>query len=273
MNNFGQNHDYGKSQFADKIPIPFQFSVLSLIQASLRILGVVRTGENADSQEVKDAIEALNTMLREWDNERTMVPCLQNQIFDVTPGKSVYTIGLDDTADFYFNRPLAIEKAFTRFLGFDYPCEIISNDKYQDIFAKTIQSTFPKYLFYNPTYQPVGTTGMGRMMGTISFWPAFAQSGCSVNLTMWTRLLEYASPSEKIFLPEGYEAAIKWNLAVELSREYGKEPTPFMEKRAMQTKDIIMAANTDEMLMRVDSNLMPTRSLYNIYNDTFSSAV
>jgi hypothetical protein len=233
--------------------------VIEIINRSLRLLGVAATGESADSPEATDALTALNMMLDQWNNERLMIYAYKNETFTLTSGTGTYSIG--DGGTFDTVRPLKIERAFVRFTpstltAYDFSLEIISNEKYQDIFMKAIQVTYPLYLCYNPTYP----------LGEIKLWP-IPNSTCTLSLSSAYQLIHFTSINNEISLPPGYESALAYNLAVEMSPEYGKVNQLVIDK-ANETKESLMAVNLDITPMKTDPALYTFRG-FNILSGSY----
>jgi hypothetical protein len=237
-------------------------TVLDIINRALRLLGVTVTNETATAAEASNALTALNMMLGQWNNERLMVFGYLNELFDLTAGIGTYTIGVSNaTYNFNTTRPMKIERAFVRFtpsslMAYDFNLEVISNDRYQDIFMKAIQVTYPLYLCYNPTFP----------LGEIKLWP-LPNSTCKIGISQWQQISAFTALNQNISLPLGYDSALSYNLAVELMPEYGKTDELILVKAA-ETKENLMAVNLDITALRTDSALFSPRG-FNILSGTY----
>ena len=234
-------------------------TVLDIINRALRLLGVTVTNETATASEAANALTALNMMLGQWNNERLMVFGYLNELFNLTPGVGVYSIG--DDGDFDTVRPMKIERAFVRFTpatltAYDFNLEIISNDRYQDIFMKAIQVTYPLYLFYNPTFP----------LGEIKLWP-LPNSTCKIGISQWQQIAAFTALNQSIALPPGYDSALSYNLAVELMPEYGKTDELIFAKAA-ETKENLMAVNLDITPLKTDPALFNPKG-FNILSGSY----
>jgi hypothetical protein len=238
-------------------------TVLDIVNRALRLLGVAATGESADSPEAKDALTALNMMLDQWNNERLMIYAWTNETFDLTAGIGTYSIG--DGGTFDTDRPVKIEKAFIRFtpsslLAYDFNLEIISNEKYQDIFMKAIQVTYPLYLCYNPTYP----------LGDIKLWPV-PNATCKLSISSTKQIVNFTSLANTVSLPPGYESALAYNLAVEIMPEYGNvgaAEAQLIIAKATETKENLMATNLDITPLKTDAALFSPRG-FNILSGSY----
>lgn len=111
----------------------------------------------------------------------------------------------------YYQRPLRINSAFVRVSNLDYPVTPVNVEQYELIGFKTLQGPWPRILYYQPS-GPVGN---------ITYWPV-PGSG-EMHMFAETVLQGFASLSDTVTLPQGYNMAIRWNLAELLLPEYGKK--------------------------------------------------
>lgn len=110
----------------------------------------------------------------------------------------------------YYERPLRINSAYVRVSSLDYTVTPINIEQYELIGFKTLQGPWPRVVYYQPSY-PVGN---------ITYWPV-PGSG-EMHLFAETVLQGFSSLSDTVNLPQGYNMAIRWNLAELLMPEYGK---------------------------------------------------
>ena len=127
-------------------------TALQLIEAALRDIGVLYTGQSSNSDQQTECLQALQMMLRTWSAQRLMVYYIEEgENFTLVAGTSSYTIG--SGGDFNTVRPTAILGAYVA-SGIDYPIEIIDRERYRNISVKTLGDV-PAWLWYNPVY-PLG---------------------------------------------------------------------------------------------------------------------
>jgi hypothetical protein len=78
-------------------------------------------------------------------------------------------------------------------------------------------------------------------------------------------LTDPATITTEIEFPTSYDAAIKWNLAIELAPEYGKDPSGIVIARARESKRIIETKNLANQINAADlSSLGRSGRSYNI---------
>jgi len=110
----------------------------------------------------------------------------------------------------YYQRPLRINSAFVRVSSLDYVVQPINIEQYELIGFKTLQGPWPRVLYYQPS-GPVAN---------LTFWPV--PSSGEMHMFAETVLGQFQSLQDTVTLPQGYNMAIRWNLAELLMPEYGK---------------------------------------------------
>ncbi len=130
-------------------------------------------------------------------------------------GTGTYQVSVSQTASStalttYYERPLRINSAFVRSATLDYIVVPVNVENYELIGFKTLNGPWPRVLYYQPT-SPVGN---------ITYWPV-PGSG-EMHIFAETVLQGFSSLSDTVTLPQGYNMAIRWNLAEMLLPEYGK---------------------------------------------------
>jgi len=208
----------------------------AIINQTLKILGVLEAGQTASGEESADALVTLNQMVDSWSNEKLMLHVLDDVSNSLTTGTSQYTIG--SGGDWTDTRPLRITKAYVQDSdGNDYPMQIINNSEWSDIWLKTQGNSYPRYLYYRPDYP----------LGQINIWPEPSAS-LTLKLEVWNVLSTFASLTTSVSLPQGYERAIKYNLAIDLAPEYEEARiSPTVAKLAMESKAVIKNVNNKDI--------------------------
>jgi hypothetical protein len=168
----------------------------------------------------------------------------------LTSGKNPHTIGIG--GDIATPRPLRIERAFTRLptssTPVDYMMDIIDNNRYQEIIVKNILTSYPAVLYYEPAYP----------LGNIYTYPVQGQANLEIHLSCWMQLTSFTTMSETIELPAGYDVALKYQLAVDISPTYGK---PLVKgdnvyDRAAHYKSLVKRINQVDNNIQLDSALL-----------------
>lgn len=232
-------------------------TVQTIINRSLRLIGALATGETADADETADALAVLNSMLSSWNNDKLMSYASRNITVPVTGGDNSYTIGASG-ADVSDTAPVRVDTAYIRLSGLDYPLELIDADKYSRVVDKTSASSIPEYLYFNSTHPNA----------TVTLYPVPSEA-CTLYLNVWTPYTAYANTSTTFSMPDGYEDAIAYNLAVRLWPEYPAMPLrPEVVQLAKETLASIKRINRApvEQVTQL-GKLLGRNTRFNIYTD------
>ena len=211
-----------------------------LIRATLRLIGAVSSSETPNADESSDALEALNLMLGSWGASR-FLSASTSKVTHNCNGSTSYTIGV--SGDINTTRPTAIYNAFWSTGGLDYPLSILDYSDYENIGIKTIGG-IPEYIVLKPD----------NPLSTIYLFPVPANG---------TLTLDNVRPATDLTLaddlpyPPEWIRALKFNLAIELSPEFGFTASPELVALAQESKAIVMRSMVTVPLAKFDA-LLPT---------------
>lgn len=213
----------------------------TIIDRALRLIGVIEAGTSPTSDETADALIALNAMISSWQTERLVVYAFVDTAYTLVASIQSYTVG--PSGNFALTpRPPKIENAYVRASSIDYQVELIDKDRWLAIPDKTSESDIPMYAYYEPSL----TTG------TLKVWPV-PNAANSLHIITWSSVSELATAGTSISLPPGYERALAYNLAIEISPEYKQTPSAAVIKIANDSKAAIKSVNVRSI--RGDSGL------------------
>lgn len=236
-------------------------TALDLLSQALSDIGVLGEGQQPSAFEYNLSFSTLNQMISQWARKRWLVYELVTTGLTSTGAQS-YTVG--PGGDYALAiRPPRIESAFVRQLiptvpnQVDYPLEIItSREDYNRISLKSLQS-FPYALFYSPGYP----------LGTAFPWPIPQAQTYSVFITTMAVLPRFANQAANVNLPEEYEAALRYNLAVRLmGGTFDVPDKPALRALAADSLNTIRGANTAISTLGMPE-LSRSGGTYNIYAD------
>lgn len=202
----------------------------TIIERALRLIGAVSSGEDAITDELNDGLVALNAMIESWSTERLAIYAYQNKTFTLVPSDATITLG--GTTPDVDTRPERIENLYVTEGGFDYQVQLVNADRWAAIGDKATTSNLPSLAYYEPTYP----------QGVLNLWPV-PTTGNTLTIQMWITLTAFASLSTDVSLPKGYERALAYNLAIEISPEYEIQPSPIVMKIAADSYANIKRAN------------------------------
>jgi len=229
-------------------------TVRDLVTTSLRLLQEVGAGEVASAESAVDGLTALNRMLDSWSIDKDVIYTESRETFTLTGGTASYTIGSGGT--FNVTKPLFLEQAFITNGGLTYEIAVNDAAQYALISDKTV-AAMPSDVYFDGGYP----------LATMIFWPV-PDSSYTLNLYSKKPLSNLSALTDTVNLPQGYERAIIYNLAVEIAPEYGKEASVSVQRTARSALRALESLNNsnDKHLLRTDLMLQEmNRNTYNIY--------
>lgn len=228
---------------------------LDLISGALRLVGVGASGEVPSANESQDALNALNAMIDSWSNEQLMIPNKVREVFPFVGSQGSYTMG--SSGNFNTTRPMKIETAILQLSNqvpvTEIPMYIMTKDQWAGILVKQLTSNLPLYLYAEGTFP----------LDTINVWPVPVDNTNSLVLYSWKPLTQLASTSVSTSLPPGYDRALRFNLAIELASEYGREVPMNVTALAMESKSVLKRMNTKPQYLQVDDALKAKPAVWN----------
>lgn len=232
-----------------------------LIASSLRLIGVLASGETPSASEANDGLTILNQMLDAWNTERLAIFTVQRQVVVPAVLKQAYTVG--SGGDFNIPRPSRIERVGVISLTnaaqpLELPLEMLTDVGWEAIPVKNISSSLPLKVWND----------LGFPLMTLSFWPI---PNVQVNFALytWTALTEFPDLVTDETFPPGYLKALRYNLAVDLAPEFGCPDVPaVVAAQAAASKAAIKALNIPLLDLRCDTPLVNQKGgIYNWLTD------
>jgi hypothetical protein len=217
-------------------------TVRELIRKSMLLIGTISSGENLSADEAADGLASLNDLLDSWSTDGLLIPAMAREEFTLTPSQASYTIGT--SGNFNTTNPQIIEEARlleTSGTAFEIPIKIYSVQEYADIKIKTLTSSQPEALYFQ----------RASPLSTIYLYPVPSTAN---KLVLYSRkaLSNFASVNDSIALPPGYQRALRYNLALELAVEYGKQAREEIVMTAQDLKAQLMRVNADPLYLKSD---------------------
>lgn len=230
----------------------------TIIEASLRKLNALGSGESLSAEDAADALQALNAMLSSWSVEGDLVYTMTWETFPVVGGTQSYNIGPSQT--FNTERPLEIYAMNLQVPGgIAYPIAELDERQWSAISIKDI-SGIPYGAYYDAN-SPIANFKFYYVPST----------NYEFNIYSKKVLSEFTTLNTDLDLPPGYEKALIFNLAIDLAPEYQREPTATVVKEAGKSRSAISVQNTRNQNNAVGLDAALTRmgeyySGFNIYS-------
>jgi hypothetical protein len=227
--------------------IPVGYTVLEAVTRAFRAIDIVSLGETIETNIRDDGLRILNDMLDTWSTERLMVWAVKRVLYTLT-GAQVITIG--PGCDINVPRPPRIERFGLVLLDnpslpLELPMESLTFDGWACIVNKDITSSVPRAAYYDLSFP----------IGKIYLWPT-PTTAHQLAVYLWQELLGFNDTANDIVLPPGYARAIHYNLICEIAANYGKEPSPTIQRLALESKAQIARINAPRSEMTVDEALL-----------------
>lgn len=201
-----------------------------LIRAAGRLIAW-HPGQSGNADEMSAALAALNGMLDAWNAQRLAVYSVRRDTFPLQTGKQSYTIGTG--GDLNTERPARIERANVILPdGLHRPLELVLATDWAALRLPNLTSTFPTRLYYD----------RGAPLGTIWLWPTPTQAN-QIELFTWQKLPRFSALTDPAQLPEGYEEAVRYNLALRLAHELRVPIPEFVVHQARESMATIKRMN------------------------------
>lgn len=203
----------------------------TIADRALRLLGKLDAGSSASTQETADALISCNAMMDSWRNERLMCYAMRDESITIASTNTTKTVG--PSGDLVSTRPVSIEAAYIVASNISYGVDIIDEEQYAAIPAKTSVSSWPDRIWYQPSLPN----------GTIYLYP-IPNASSTLHIITRTPFTAFAASTDTVSFPPGWEEALATNLAIAIAPEYETDPRASVVKMATDSKANIKRANS-----------------------------
>jgi hypothetical protein len=205
-------------------------TVSDLIHSSMRLIGAIAAGETLETNELNDAFVSLNQMRSSWDTEGASLVGRKQMLVPLTLYINNYPLN---------TRPVKIEAASVSISNIDCPLEIVDASGWENIAEKLMIAVHIEKLFCDYQYPN----------STVWIWPAPRVAGGQLELWIYALLAQFTDVNQTIDLPPGYEAALRYNLAIALLPEYPRSQVdPTLPALAQNYKASIVQLNAGNQM-------------------------
>jgi hypothetical protein len=217
----------------------------TMILAALIMSGEKPMGGSLTSAEQTHWLARLNAMMESWSLDELY--CYTRVQDSKALTASVGSITIGSGATWNTARPTEIvDPVFVRdSTGADSPLEIIDAETYGRITLKTLDGSYPRYLYYDKGY----TTAYA----TVNIYPEPVAS-LTLYINSWKQLQQFSAISTDLAMPPGYQYAIELSFAV--FSMLGQRPVPTdLEREARSARAAIKKTNSTIGLLGMDAAL------------------
>jgi hypothetical protein len=207
-----------------------------LIQSVYRLIGVLAVGQTMSGDRAQVGLDALNQMLDAWNVDGLTLYSTTTSVIPTVAAQSTYTIG--PTGDQVVAvRPTHLISAMYRDSASSPASNsiltILTAADYTLISSKLTDNSIPMFLYYEPSFPN----------GSMTLFPVPSEPKQLV--------IQYLAPhstaltlNSTISFPPAYTMAIRFNLALILAMEAGRQDiSPSIVQQAYETKTLIERAN------------------------------
>lgn len=204
-------------------------TALDMIKGAMRLIGVIDPSETPQASEAQDGLSALNAMIDSWSLERLLIYNVATTTQNITAGKQEYTVG--PGGDWDMVRPVKVD------------------------LIDSSSSTVDPLPIRLPFSQNLTAPLISVRLDSVPYVDA------TVNVSVLTQLTRFPDLSTEAVLPPGYERALRYNLAVEISPEYGNAKlSNAVISIATQSKSNLKSVNGNDGTLRCDEAMLHRRS-------------
>lgn len=205
----------------------YSINAVRVIDSALRVLGVLRSGDTSNNDPVlqSDCLEALNLMLKNWQNYGVEQWSRETYTFsNLVAYQSVYRLNNTTYANVIPDR--IIQAYVTPQANVDVDVSVISMSDYWQLANKQATGQ-PNQVAYNfqATY------------GDMYVWPVPVTNNYTFTIVYQKPYDDFDSVTDLPDVPQRWFEPLKWNLAVRLAPEFGKQVTPEIAALAKETLD------------------------------------
>ncbi len=225
-----------------------------LIDDTLKLIEATSAGETPEAEESVDALDRLNEMMDTWNAQRLATFAISRVEYPLVSGQQTYELG-PTAADFVAQRPSWIKQMGllqnnNPLQPIEHPLRILNVDMWaHEVPVKNVTSALPTKVYIEWLHPNL----------KFSLWPLPNKGGLEVVIYTELALSPWPSLDTVLTFPPGYIEAIRYNLAVRLCPEFGREVNPVVAGLADRTFALIKTNNlaNHEQTLKMDAALTP----------------
>lgn len=212
----------------------------TLIVSALRLIGLIRVGQTAATNEIAEGLAALNDLLDNWSTERLDVLSVVPTTYNLVSGTANYTLGPSGTLGNV--RPNRIESATCNIAtpggsGLqEFEVKIATRAQWTSIREKGAMSLIVQALYFDRAFP----------LANIRLWPVPTGSGITLTLYAWTALTAFADLTTDVPLAQGYSRALQFTLAIELCSRFQIAVPDSVAKSATEAMAGLRSLNAEQ---------------------------
>lgn len=188
-----------------------------IIEASLRLLGVLEEGATPSASTIENASLVLNMMLKDWMTDGIKLWTVNELVVPLVVNQNTYSIGPAGTNNIVNDKPLRVIQAFLRNFSVsppvDLPMSILSEQEYNILGSKSSTGTVNSVF-----YKPYVTNGILKVFLTPNSSTATTYE---LHITYQRPIQDITKANETFDFPSEWYQCLRWGLAAELAADFG----------------------------------------------------
>lgn len=233
-----------------------------MVTNAMLLMGAIASGETPTPAELSDGLSRMNELIDNWSLQDLTALVNERHVFPVVAGQQVYTLGPAGSDFIVANRPSQLTNVGlllnTASPSVEIPCALLTDDQWAIMGIKELSITLFTAVYYNQT----------SPAGTITLWPIPNTAQNDLVIYYDSILAQFANLTQSYTLPAGYAKALRYNLAVELSPEFGRQISEVVMMTAAASLRQLKAANVKMSDLEIDPALShSSANNYNVLTD------
>ena len=203
----------------------YSTNAVKIIDSALRALGVLRSGDTSNNDPVlqADCLESLNLMIKNWQNYGIEQWSRETYTFsNLVAYQSSYRLTDATFANVIPDR--IIQAYVTPQANIDVDVSVIGMSEYWQLANKQATGQ-PNQVAYN----------FQASYGDMYVWPVPTTNNYTFTIVYHKPYDDFDSVTDVPDLPQRWFEPLKWNLAVRLAPEFGKQVSPEIAALAKET--------------------------------------
>lgn len=224
-------------------------TAIDIIKRSLRLIGAYSIGESPSSEESSDGLAALNSMLDSMAGENLLIHAQSLDAITLSANVASYTVGPSGST--ITTRPVEVlASSYIDYQNVSYPLVVDTLADYNLIPVKSLIAGIPNQLYASMTVPNI----------TVTLWPV---PSATMTLNLWSnkQFKTFASLTDPVDLPPGYDEMLAFCLAEVIAPEYQLEAPPSVLRKAAYSRKVLKRTNTEVPRLRMPYGVPMNRVL------------
>lgn len=237
-------------------------TVRDLLVKSFRTIHVLGAGESMADDEAADALDDLNGVLEQANNDKLMGNYQTDLLIPMVSNQSSYTIGpASSSPNVTATRPVQILDGFSRRGNIDLPVFVGTKQDYNDVTNKNISIAGWESMVYYEAQFP---------KAVLYVYPVPLDTLTTIYLTVINPIAAFTTLDDVVSMPPGYRVWLQYKTAMRLAPQYGMSFTVDMVSNLLDAESSLKRNNIKPMPVAkvgLSGLSQPSSGAYDIYSD------